>query len=92
MYKRQNWKGENFYTGNHLVAMECGLKYCTGTTAEWIREHPGQRAFFVTEHSRVQGLLALIRQTGGRGETISTEAEGNKFVLVEATLGTGASR
>ena len=84
---QMNWKGENFYTGNHVVAMECGLKYCTGTTAEWVREHPGQRAFFITEHSRVQGLLQQLRQNGGRAETISTEREDNKFVLVEATLG-----
>ncbi len=88
---QMNWKGENFYTGNHVVAMECGLKYCVGTTADWIREHPNQRAYFVTEHSRVQGLLGLIRQTGGTGQTISTEAEGNKFVLVEATLGAGSA-
>ena len=89
---QMNWKGENFYTGNHVVAMECGLKYCTGNTTEWMREHPGQRAFFVTEHSRVQGLLTQIRQGGGRAATISTEAEDNKFVLVEATLGAGAPR
>jgi hypothetical protein len=89
---QMNWKGENFYTGNHVVAMECGLKYCTGTTAEWVREHPGQRAFFITEHSRVQGLLQQLRQNGGRAETISTEGEDNKFVLVEATLGTPPPR
>ena len=89
---QMNWKGENFYTGNHVVAEECGLKYCTGSTSEWVREHPNQRAFFITEHSRVQGLLSQIRQGGGHAETISTEAEDNKFVLVEATLGSGAPR
>jgi 4-amino-4-deoxy-L-arabinose transferase-like glycosyltransferase len=89
---QMNWKGENFYTGNHVVAEECGLKYCTGSTSEWVREHPNQRAFFITEHSRVQGLLSQIRQGGGHAETISTEAEDNKFVLVEATLGAGAPR
>jgi len=89
---QMNWKGENFYTGNRVVAEECGLKYCIGSTSEWIREHPNQRAFFITEHSRVQGLLSQIRQGGGRAETISTEADDNKFVLVEATLGAGTPR
>jgi hypothetical protein len=89
---QMNWKGENFYTGNHVVAEECGLKYCTGSSAEWMREHPGWRVFFVTEHSRLQGLLQQIRAGGGRAEAISTEREDNKFVLVEATLGPGTPR
>ncbi len=88
---QMNWKGENFYTGNHLVVEECGLKYCSGTTNEWMRAHPGIRAFFITEHSRVQGLLGQIRQQGGNGSEISTEADDNKFVLVEATLGPRAT-
>jgi 4-amino-4-deoxy-L-arabinose transferase-like glycosyltransferase len=87
---QMNWKGENFYTGNHLVAMECGLKYCTGSTAEWIRQHPGERAFFITEHSRAPALLTMIRGGGGTADTVTTEREGNKFVLVEATLGAGS--
>ncbi len=89
---QMNWKGENFYTGNHLVAMECGLRYCTGSTAEWIRQHPGQRAFFLTEHSRAPALMTTIRNGGGTAETVTTERQGNKFVLVEATLGRGSSQ
>ncbi|MBL8600562.1 MAG: glycosyltransferase family 39 protein [Myxococcales bacterium] len=86
---QMNWKGENFYTGNHVVAMECGLKYCTGTSNEWMRQHPGERAFFVTEHGRVETLLSNIRNTGGDGRTVTTARDDNKFVLVEATLGNG---
>jgi len=89
---QMNWKGENFYTGNHLVAMECGLRYCTSNTREWIGQHPGERAFFVTEHSRAPALMSMIRSGGGTAETITTERQGNKFVLVEATLGRGSSQ
>ena len=88
---QMNWKGENFYSGNRAVAEECGLKYCTGSTLEFIRAHPGQRMFFVTEHGRVSGLLSTIRTHGGDGQQVSTEEENNKFVLVEATLGHGGS-
>ncbi len=83
---QMNWKGENFYTGNHVVAEECGLKYCTGSTAEFLRTYGQGRVFFVTEHSRLQGLLGTIRTAGGEGRAITTERDNNKFVLVEATL------
>ena len=39
----------------------------------------------------MQGLLGQIRQQGGNGSEISTEADDNKFVLVEATLGPRAT-
>ncbi len=86
---QMNWKGENFYTGNHVVAMECGLKYCTDRTSDWIARHPNWRVFFVTEHSRVAGLISTLRATGGAGHTVTTEADDNKFVLVEGTTGSG---
>ncbi len=87
---QMNWKGENFYTGNHVVAEECGLKYCTGSTAEFIRQYGAGRVFFVTEHSRMGGLLSTIRSAGGDGHAVTTERDDNKFVLVEAQLGGAA--
>ncbi len=83
---QMNWKGENFYTGNHVVAEECGLKYCTGSTAEFLRLYGAGRVFFVTEHSRLQGLLGTIRTAGGEGHALTTERDNNKFVLVDATM------
>ncbi len=83
---QMNWKGENFYTGNHLVAEECGLKYCTGSTAEFLRLFGAGRVFFVTEHSRLGGLMTTIRNASGEGHAVTTERDNNKFVLVEATM------
>ena len=84
---QMNWKGENFYTGNHVVAEECGLKHCTGSTAEFLRLYGSGRVFFVTEHSRVSALLGIVRTAGGEGHAVTTERDNNKFVLVDATLG-----
>jgi 4-amino-4-deoxy-L-arabinose transferase-like glycosyltransferase len=83
---QMNWKGENFYTGNHVVAEECGLKYCTGSTAEFLRSYAGTRVFVITEHSRVRGLISTVTGQGGSAREITTEGLNNKFVLVEADL------
>ncbi|MFO0627887.1 MAG: hypothetical protein U0325_20075 [Polyangiales bacterium] len=84
---QMNWKGENFYTGNHVVAEECGLKYCTGSTAEFLRSYAGARVFVITEHSRVRGLISTkSRDKADRPGEITTEGMNNKFVLVEADL------
>ena len=79
---QMNWKGENFYTGNHVVAEECGLKYCTGSTADFLRTYAGTRVFVITEHSRVRGLITTINGQGGTAREITTEGLNNKFVLV----------
>jgi hypothetical protein len=86
---QMNWKGENFYTGNRAVAEECGLKYCTGGTAEFLRGYRGRRVFFVTEHSRLGGLQSTIRTAGGEGRPVTTDRDNNKFVLVEANFPNG---
>ncbi|MFO0609171.1 MAG: hypothetical protein U0324_38765 [Polyangiales bacterium] len=88
---QMNWKGENFYTGNRAVAEECGLKYCTGGTAEFLRGYRGRRVFFVTEHSRLGGLQSTIRTAGGEGRPLTTERDNNKFVLVEANFPNGTT-
>ena len=83
---QMNWKGENFYTGNHAAMLECGLPLCRERTPEWLRRHAGQRVFFVTEHSRASSVIGQVRQVNGTARTITDEYDNNKFVLVEAQL------
>jgi 4-amino-4-deoxy-L-arabinose transferase-like glycosyltransferase len=83
---QMNWKGENFYTGNHAVMLECGLPLCRERTPEWLRRHAGQRVFFVTEHSRSGSVTSAVRTAGGTASAITTEADNNKFVIIEAHL------
>jgi hypothetical protein len=86
MAYQMNWKGENFYTGNHAAMMECGLPLCHERTNDWLHHHQGQRIFIVTEHSRSGSILGQVRSAGGSGRTITDEYDNNKFVLIEAQL------
>jgi 4-amino-4-deoxy-L-arabinose transferase-like glycosyltransferase len=83
---QMNWKGENFYTGNHAVMLECGLPLCRERTPDWLRRHNGQRVFFVTEHSRSSSIISQVRTAGGTANTVTTEVDNNKFVLIEGRL------
>ncbi|MCC7542814.1 MAG: glycosyltransferase family 39 protein [Deltaproteobacteria bacterium] len=79
---QMNWKGENFYTGNRV-----GVFVDLDTTAlrRWADQHRGQRHFFLTEPSRLNGLRSAL---GGNVEVehITTERDNNKFVLVAVRL------
>lgn len=83
---QMNWKGENFYTGNHAVMLECGLPLCRERTPEWLRRHAGQTVYFVTEHSRAGSVTSAVRTAGGTSSAVTTEAQNNKFVIIEAHL------
>ncbi|MFO0556841.1 MAG: glycosyltransferase family 39 protein [Polyangiales bacterium] len=83
---QMNWKGENFYTGNHAVMLECGLPLCRERTPDWLRRHHGQRVFIVTEHSRSSSIISQVRTAGGTANTVTTEVDNNKFVLIEGRL------
>ncbi len=83
---QMNWKGENFYTGNHAAMLECGLPLCRERTPEWLTRHRGQRVFFVTEHSRSGSVISQVRTAHGDAHTVTTEYDNNKFVLIEANL------
>jgi hypothetical protein len=85
---QMNWKGENFYTGNHAAMLECGLPLCHERTNEWLQRHRGEHVFFVTEHSRASSVIGQVRQVnpGAHAQTVTDEFDNNKFVLVEAQL------
>jgi 4-amino-4-deoxy-L-arabinose transferase-like glycosyltransferase len=80
---QMNWKGENFYTGNHVPAfVSSGAAYTT-----WVKQQRDKGVkvvYFVTEHSRTGGLKG---ETGAKTyREITTKEICNKFVLVRAEL------
>ena len=58
---QMNWKGENFYTGNHVPAF-----VSTGSTfTTWLkkqRETGVKVMYFITEHGRIGGLKSEVRR------------------------------
>lgn len=76
-----NWKGENFYTGNATLTF---VDLDNRRLNEWIRQHPGQRAYFVLEHGRLASLRSTLR--GARIEEVTTMRDDNKFILIRADL------
>jgi 4-amino-4-deoxy-L-arabinose transferase-like glycosyltransferase len=56
---QMNWKGENFYTGNRVVVF---VSLDTAAFERWVREHAGERHFFITERSRFQGMRAALNR------------------------------
>jgi len=81
---RQNWMGENFYTGNHVATFKSGGE----PFKRWIadRRRDGQNVlFFTTEH----GTVALLKREIGsfsRFDLLTTPAQNNKFVLARVEL------
>ncbi|HEY1960344.1 MAG TPA: glycosyltransferase family 39 protein [Polyangiaceae bacterium] len=80
---QMNWKGENFYTGNHIPAF-----VSSGPTfTQWIRQQKEKGVkvmFFVTEHTRTSGLRSEVQAK--HYTEITDKALCNKFVLVRAEL------
>jgi len=80
---QMNWKGENFYTGNHIPAF-----VSTGNNFQnWLKQQKekGQKVmYFVTEHSRTGGLRSEVGAKSYKELTDKTVC--NKFVLVRAEL------
>jgi len=79
---QMNWKGENFYTGNHVPAfVSSGKKFQDYITDE---KKKGVKTFyFVTEHGRT-GTLSNELGTTKEFEKLTTPELDNKFVLVRA--------
>jgi 4-amino-4-deoxy-L-arabinose transferase-like glycosyltransferase len=80
---QMNWKGENFYTGNHIPAF-----VSTGQTfTNWMkkkREEGAKVMFFITEHGRLGGLKSEV--AGKSYREITDKTLDNKFILVRAEL------
>jgi 4-amino-4-deoxy-L-arabinose transferase-like glycosyltransferase len=80
---QMNWKGENFYTGNHVPAF-----VSSGTTfTNWLKKQKDSGVkvlYFITEHGRVSGLKSEVQAKAYREVTDKTLC--NKFVLVRAEL------
>lgn len=90
-----NWKGENFYTGNHVAAFASSGR----PFREWVQSErrQGRKTFYViTSPDRANTLAAEMslpgktlpdgtRQHEGL-EVLTTPAENNKFVLVRVRL------
>ena len=80
---QMNWKGENFYTSNHVPAF-----VSTGATfTGWLktqREKGAKVMFFITEHSRIGGLKGEVQAKNYR--EITDKTLNNKFVVVRAEL------
>jgi 4-amino-4-deoxy-L-arabinose transferase-like glycosyltransferase len=80
---QMNWKGENFYTGNHVPAF-----VSTGSTfTTWLKKQrdAGVKVmYFITEHGRIGGLKSEVGAKVYR--EVTDKVLCNKFVLVRAEL------
>ncbi|MEO8875943.1 MAG: glycosyltransferase family 39 protein, partial [Polyangiaceae bacterium] len=80
---QMNWKGENFYTGNHIPAfVSSGAPFVTWLKSE--KEKGTKVMFFITEHQRVGGLKNEISPKEFR--EVTDKYLDNKFTLVRAEL------
>jgi 4-amino-4-deoxy-L-arabinose transferase-like glycosyltransferase len=80
---QMNWKGENFYTGNHIPAfVSSGANFTNWLKQQ--REAGIKVMYFITEHSRTNGLRSEVGAKAYR--EVTDKALCNKFVLVRAEL------
>ena len=78
---QMNWKGENFYTGNHVhVFVELDNKAIN----EWIGKNKGKKVYFLLEHTRLDRLKTLL---GARKlDVLTSKRDCNKFLLARTVL------
>jgi 4-amino-4-deoxy-L-arabinose transferase-like glycosyltransferase len=85
---QMNWKGENFYTGNHIPQFGTPtVPAGTPAFSSWVdgeRKKGTRVAYFVTERSRVGGLRNEVKPKAFREVTTRDDCE--QFVLVRAEL------
>ena len=79
---QMNWKGENFYTGNHIPAFVTSGKKFTDYMLE-LKKQGKKTFYFVTEPHRTGVLNNELGQPRVFDKVTNTELN-NKFVLVRA--------
>ena len=79
---QMNWKGENFYTGNHA---EVFVQLDNQELRTWLAQNRGRTAFFLLEHARLGSLRGIMRD--GSIEEMTTLRDDNKFLLIRARIG-----
>ena len=80
---QMNWKGENFYTGNHIPAyVSSGAPFVTWLKSQ--KEKGIKVMFFITEHQRVGGLKNEISPKNFK--EVTDKYLDNKFTLCRAEL------
>jgi len=80
---QMNWKGENFYSGNHIPAfVSSGATFQTWLKAQ--KDKGVTVLYFVTEHSRTGGLRGEVNAKSYK--ELTDKSVCNKFVLVRAEL------
>lgn len=81
---QMNWKGENFYSGNHVPAfVSSGKKFQDYVTEE--RKKGTKTFYFMTEHARTGTLQNEIGATQSF-EKLTPPELNNKFLLVRAVF------
>ena len=83
---QMNWKGENFYSGNHVNVF---VQLDNRALREWVGENRGRTAYFLLEHSRLSNLRGVLR-----GSTVEERTDTrlcNKFILVRVEVGVSAA-
>lgn len=80
---QMNWKGENFYTGNHIPAfVSTGATFTTWLKGQ--REKGVHTMYFLTEHGRTSGLKGEVSPKNYKEMT--DVKLNNKFVLIKTEL------
>jgi 4-amino-4-deoxy-L-arabinose transferase-like glycosyltransferase len=81
---QQNWKGENFYTGNAVPAfVTSGLRFQDYVAEK--RRRGANTVYFLVEHGRLTGLRGELSRPKELVALVPPEAN-NKFTLARATF------
>jgi hypothetical protein len=78
---QMNWKGENFYTGNHIPAFVTSGKKFTDYMDDEQKKKGKKSFYFVTEPRRV-GTLTSELGSPRLVDKLTDTTENNKFILV----------